>query len=285
MQGLRWLIVYEITYPFTFTAVCCSKLLVLSRLMDFSKLTYSGRSSRWLLAGRVLVAVIVCGNLVGLCCNIAASVFFSRAADIFQSRASYVNTSDRNELQAKANDAMNSATQLAAVHVGCETILLLLLVVAVSVVGAACVHRIRTAMRAVSETAKSTLLRSVAQPTAHRSSNANDQPLSSARHLKLQIMGTCCVIFLSFCIRATHATMFTLASAFASNYNDCPRNIWKNRCSDCYNIWYYILLWLLYTPDVHFCVALVSLPLALLVALWGMTSGRTLEAMRSRGKT
>ena len=281
MQGLRWLIVYEITYPFTFTAVCCSKLLVLSRLMDFSKLTYSGRSSRWLLAGRVLVAVIVCGNLVGLCCNIAASVFFSRAADIFQSRASYVNVSDRNELQAKANDAMNSATQFAAVHVGCETILLLLLVIAVSVVGAACVHRIRTTMRAVSETAKSILLRSAAhnaQPTAHRSSNANDQPLSSAaRHLKLQIMGTCCVIFLSFCIRATHATMFTLASAFASNANDCPAGFWKNRCSDCYNIWYYILLWLLYTPGVHFSVVLVSLPLALLVALWGMTSAARLR--------
>jgi hypothetical protein len=289
-QGLRWLIVHEITYPFAFTALCCSKLLVLSRLMDFSKLTHVGRASRWLYAGRVLVAVIVCGNLVGLGCNVAASVFFFRAADVRQSMASYVNISDPRErvqfleLQAKANNAMNSGAQLAAVHAGCETILLLLIVIAVSVVGAACVHRIRATMRALSHTRKSILLPSAAQtadPAARRPFNANDDPLSSAaRHLKLQIGGTCAVIFVSFVIRAFYATMFTLATALASNANDCPAGIWKNRCTDCYNIWYYVLLWLLYTPGLYFCVALVALPLALLVALWGMTSGHLLRRLR-----
>jgi hypothetical protein len=227
-QGLRWLIVHQITYPFAFTALCCSKLLVISRLMDFSKLTHLGRASRWLLAGRVLVAVIVCGNLVGLGCNVAASVFFSRAADIFQSMASYANISGLG-LQAKANNAMNSGAQLAAVHAGCETFLLLLIVIAVSVVGAACVHRIRATMRALSHTPKSILLPSVAQtadPAARRPLNANDDPLSSAaRYLKLQIVGTCAVIFVSFFTRAFYATIFTLATALASNVNDCPPGI------------------------------------------------------------
>jgi hypothetical protein len=255
--------------------------------MDFSKLTHLGRASRWLLAGRVLVAVIVCGNLVGLGCNVAASLFFSTAADVFQSRASYANVSDRGQrvqLQAKANNAMNSGAQLAAVHAGCETIFLLLIVIAVSVVGAACVHRIRATMRALSDTPKSILLPSVAQtadPAARRPLSANVEPFSSAaRHLKLQIVGTCAVIFVSFFIRAFYATMFTLATALASNANDCPPGIWKNRCTDCYNIWYYVLLWLLYTPGLYFCVALVALPLALLVALWGMTSGHLLRRFR-----
>ena len=39
-------------------------------------------------------------------------------------------------------------------------------------------------------------------------------------------------------------------------------------------------LFLLYTPELQMLVVLISSPLALLVALWGMTSGRTLQAMR-----
>jgi hypothetical protein len=39
--------------------------------------------------------------------------------------------------------------------------------------------------------------------------------------------------------------------------------------------------WLAYTPEFFYVVVFVSEPVALLVALWGMTSGRTLSIMRS----
>jgi hypothetical protein len=42
-----------------------------------------------------------------------------------------------------------------------------------------------------------------------------------------------------------------------------------------------MLLWLLYTPQFYFALSLVSQPIALLVALWGMTSGQTLSVMRA----
>ena len=42
----------------------------------------------------------------------------------------------------------------------------------------------------------------------------------------------------------------------------------------------------MYTPEFLVCIVLVSEPLALLVALWGMTSEHTLQLMRpGRGQT
>ena len=51
-------------------------------------------------------------------------------------------------------------------------------------------------------------------------------------------------------------------------------------CPEPYNQFALMQLYLLYTPELQMLVVLISSPLALLVALWGMTSGRTLQAMR-----
>ena len=48
-------------------------------------------------------------------------------------------------------------------------------------------------------------------------------------------------------------------------------------------IYFYIMQqWLLYTPEFQLSVELISSPLTLLVALWGMTSKHTLRLMQSR---
>jgi len=39
--------------------------------------------------------------------------------------------------------------------------------------------------------------------------------------------------------------------------------------------------WMFYTPEFQLVIVLVSSPLALLVALWGMTSKATLQLMKS----
>jgi hypothetical protein len=39
--------------------------------------------------------------------------------------------------------------------------------------------------------------------------------------------------------------------------------------------------WLVYTPEFQLTVVLISSPLALLVALWGMTTDRALRQMQS----
>ena len=43
----------------------------------------------------------------------------------------------------------------------------------------------------------------------------------------------------------------------------------------------HLLNWMIYTPEFQLVVVLVSSPLALLVALWGMTSKATLQLMKS----
>ncbi len=48
-----------------------------------------------------------------------------------------------------------------------------------------------------------------------------------------------------------------------------------------YNVYELMRLWLLYTPEFQVMVVLISSPLALIVALWGMTSERTLQLMQS----
>ncbi len=59
----------------------------------------------------------------------------------------------------------------------------------------------------------------------------------------------------------------------------CPK---KSPCdASCYNVYRLMQLWFIYTPEFQLTVVLISSPLALLVALWGMTSERTLQRMQS----
>ncbi len=51
-------------------------------------------------------------------------------------------------------------------------------------------------------------------------------------------------------------------------------------------VWSLMQLWVKFTPEFQLTVVLISSPLALLAALWGMTDKRTLQHMRSgRGQT
>ncbi len=44
------------------------------------------------------------------------------------------------------------------------------------------------------------------------------------------------------------------------------------------------VVWTIFTPEFEATIVLVSSPLALLVALWGMTSNATLQLMKSSGR-
>ena len=44
-----------------------------------------------------------------------------------------------------------------------------------------------------------------------------------------------------------------------------------------------MVFWIGFTPEFQLTVVLISSPLALMVALWGMTSKRALQLMKSSG--
>ena len=95
-------------------------------------------------------------------------------------------------------------------------------------------------------------------------------------------MGTSAFVFLTFLLRAVFSIMNALSSALQNAGADCP-----TLCGiPCNNVWSLIEFWVQFTPEFQLSVELISSPLALIVALWGMTSAHTLQHMRSgRGQT
>ena len=97
----------------------------------------------------------------------------------------------------------------------------------------------------------------------------------------MQVLGTAAFVFVTFLLRAVHSTMFALANELqnAGNYVNCPST---THCdASCYNVYKLMQEWLFYTPEFQLTVVLISSPLALLVALWGMTNKRMLQRMQS----
>ncbi len=91
-------------------------------------------------------------------------------------------------------------------------------------------------------------------------------------------MGTAAFVFVTFLLRAMFSTMNAISNALQNFDAACPTN-----CGiPCNNVWALIQIWLQYTPEFQLTVVLISSPLALLFALWGMTDKRTLKCMRSR---
>ena len=97
-----------------------------------------------------------------------------------------------------------------------------------------------------------------------------------------QIVGTAAFVFVTFLLRAVFSTMNALSNALQIEVAIC-----HNTCDPaCNNVWWVFHFWLEFTPEFQLIVVLISSPLALLVALWGMTDKRTLQLMRSgRGLT
>jgi hypothetical protein len=271
-----------LAYPFTFCCLVTAKLLVLGRLADFSKLK-AHASSRWSMLGRALVGTIVVGNVVGLCCNIAASVFLLKVADSYERFASenitatlFVNVSS-----STADTDFKVGFKLASAFFGFEAIILPLIVVAFVAVGAVSVRRIRAAMTAVQKAQLTSMLGATDIVGFGGARRASETSFISGRRLKRQIVGTCGVLFVSFTIRAAVSMMVALGGVLGDNEKNSSTFAITTRCDEILNSFSHMLVWILYTPDFFFFVMLLSQPVTLLVTLWGMTSGQTIAVMRA----
>jgi hypothetical protein len=208
------------------------------------------------------MAAVVAGNVVGLGGNVAAAVYFERTAESFSaaSAASAANnTADANNFVNLAEQQGQLAASTQSVQSFCEVAVLLLIIVAFAVVGAACARRVSSALLDMTDAADA----------------------AAGRQMLRQIVGTAAFVFVTFLLRAVYSTMFALANELQNvgNYVNCPSS---NPCdASCYNVYRLMQLWLFYTPEFQLMVVLISSPFAMLVALWGMTSARTLQLMKS----
>ena len=256
-QAQYWIAAFYVTYAMEFLCLSVAKLLVLHRMADFAVAKGDGMSRRWAVGGRVVMAVVVVGNVAGLCGNVAAAVYAKEAGDLFMAAsASYAanNTNAGVTFDKIAAQKSSVSSEVASVQSFCEVAVLLIIILAFAAVGVACARRVSSALR-----------------------NMNDAHGVAGRQLQRQIVGTTAFVFVTFLLRAVFSTMNALANALQNDGAGCA-----NYCGiPCNNVWDLIQNWLLFTPEFQLSVVLISSPLALLVALWGMTSKRTLQHMKS----
>ena len=263
VQSFRWLAAFFIAESCAFCCLVIAKLLVLERMKGFVSRKAAGMPRWWASGSRVLVTAAVGLNIVGACGSVGASVYSARAAGFYSAAAA--NSTDYQNQITEGNHLSQISASVAAIPLGCELVVLLLIVLAFSVVGCASVRRVNAAMS------------SMADSDARAS-----QVRVKGQQLQRQIVVTVAVVFFSFLMRVVYTIMFALANGLqnsGSTLSTCPDN--SGRCDPiCHNVYSQIQGWLLYTPEFELLIVLISQPVALIIALWGMTSGRTLELMK-----
>ena len=206
--------------------------------------------------------------MVGLCGYVATAVLHKQTGDLANAAATAfaANSTDAaNAFVAQADQKNTVASDAASVQEFCEVAVLLLIIVAFAVVGAACARRISSAQQ-------------LHDALADISSATGAAAAAPAwRKVRRQILGTAAFVFVTFLLRAVFSTRNALSIALQNFDANCP-----TPCGiPCNNEWTVIHYWLAFTPEFQLSVMLISSPLALLVALWGMTDKRTLQLMRS----
>ena len=252
---------------------------------------------RWSTALRLVMLAVVCGNVVGLCGNVVAAVYNTEAANYASSAAAAFadgNLVLAGALGERVTEKSQSGSKMASIQQFCEVAVLLLISFAFVTSGLA-FSRYATAKLSELDLAAqgdaSAIRRvdpfAVLRTEAESMVAAASTVVRGGRQLR-QVVATACVIFATFLLRTAVATLFALANQNQdrgqSHGQSCLNS---SNCDDeCFTTWELMQNWLLYTPEFQLSIVLISSPLALLVALWGMTSERMRQHMRSgRGKT
>jgi len=255
----------DFLYPIDFLCLSIVKLTVLDRMVDF--FVELRDKERWAKAGWVVIVLVVAGGVVGIGGDVATGVYQLQAADLLHLAASAAQNGNLFTMVALVDESQKKnelAVQVQSIQEFAELCTLLLIMAAFVVVGVMCARRVDS---------------SLASMTAHAG--------AKAKHLRRQIVVTAAVVFVTFLLRAAFAS-FSAVSASRQSFRDhcldiCTATATPN-CPEPYNQFAHMQFVLLYTPELQMLVVLISSPLALLVALWGMTSGRTLQAMRQGTK-
>ncbi len=222
--------------------------------------------------GRIVVGLIVLGNAIGLAGNIAAAPYFVLSAESSASAHSILSANNAaldlgRNLTTLARQQFDEAFTVSSVQFFCEVAVLLVIVCAFAAVGALCLRRI------------SSIFHSVGLSLSN-SKNAPHSAFATGRQVRKQIVVTTVFIFVSFVLRCVQSFMQALSSGLSDAWRGCPGNRVGLCNAECYNMWTHMARWLGRTPEFQLTVVLISSPLALLVALWGMTSETALKLLR-----
>jgi hypothetical protein len=245
-----------------------AKLMVLDRITHVAFSTSRGMPARWAIAERVVIGAVVLLNAIA-CCISVASTFYSAQRITLSRKAAAAFAANQTEIAFQHNSDIISLSsqlyQVQSVTDACQAAALLFIVATFVLVFAVCARRIAHILR---------------QPRADAATlmpNLNTDILRVRR----QIVGVVAFVFVAFLLMA-----FALTLAAVSEYgaNTCLEPVPTPYCDPCYNTYALVQQWIFFTPEVDILSKLISHPLALLVALWGMTSNRMLQMLKQQGR-
>ena len=258
-QAQYWRAAFYVIYAIEFLCLSVAKLLVLDRMAEFAVPKGDGWRRRLAGGSRAVMAAVVVGNVAGLCSNVAAAVLAKQSADFYSAAGaafSANNTDSGSNLFNLANQKDAVSDDISSVQQFCEVAVLLIIILAFAVVGIAGARRVSSALHVL-----------------------KDEQGAPGRQLRRQIVGTAAFVFVTFLLRAVFSIMNALANALQNNGSDCATTDVNPCDTTCFNVYAVIQAWLQYAPEFQMIVTRISSPLALLVALWGMTSERALQQM------
>jgi hypothetical protein len=253
-----WHPVFTITYAVEFLCLSAAKLMVLDRMSVFAAPQGARLQKRWALAGRVVMAAVVLGNCVGLAANAAAAVHYHTAAQSFRAASSAYaanSTEDGDQAFVSGEKEAKLADYILSFQSFCELAVLLLIVAAFAKAGALCVRLLSSRLKPINDALNA----------------------ATGRSLRRQMLGTTAFVFAAFVLRAVLSAMYAAAFQLQDGSN-CSGAY--NRCGECHNAFTHMSVWMAYTPEFEATIVLISSPLALLVALWGMTSEHMLKLLK-----
>jgi len=264
VEKRNWEAAFVIPSAIEFVCLSVAKLMVLERMADFAVAKSDGMLRRVAVGGRVVMAAVLVGNAVIFCSSVAAATFIRQSASLSSaSAAAYAanTTNDAVKLAQQALQKVSTGLIAESVQQFSEVAVLLIIILAFAVVGIAGARRVNSALR-----------------------NMNDEHGAAGRQLRRQIVGTTAFVFVTFLLRAVFTSMYALARALQNAGAACAAAASSVCDSTCFNAWRTMDEWITFTPEFQTMVILISSPVAMIVALWGMTSKRALQLMKSSGE-
>jgi hypothetical protein len=266
----RFTAAFYALFPVELAFVSVAYLLVLHRMQSFA-VKKSKHSWRWIVAGRFFLVAVVLLNVVGVVGNIAAAVSYKQAADFssLASKAYAVNdTVAGRDFEVRAR----GAGEVASVQRFCEVLVLVMITAAFLIVGANNAAIISSALR-VLLSAEENL-----SSSASFSDNGDIQTHAAARiqgqKLFIKVVGTVVFVFCTFLVRSVFTVLYAVAQSFPDNGKSCDSSGSATDCDLCLGVYSHIQTFIIYEPAFQNVVMLLSSPLTLMVALWGMSTER-----------
>jgi hypothetical protein len=229
-------------------------------MTDFVTALGGGSEKRWLLAGKTVLAAVVLTCVSGLGVIVAAAVHAHEAGKFYKEASDFY-AADNMDSFAKSDNLAHEKAQLflstESILLYCHAAVLLFIVAAFLVTGALSVRHMNSMLRGAAASSVSS---------------------ATGRSVRVQILATTTFVFLTFLLRSIDATLYAVASGLNDVGNACPN--FESYCDpNCYNTYTHILNWMAFTPEYSPIIVLISAPITLLVALWGMTSKFTFHQL------